>query len=316
MTTPFIQLRDVTKVYRIGAGLVRRGQPLRALAGVSLDVTTGTTYGLVGESGSGKSTVARIVMGADSASSGHTQVAGRALAGSGARQKWLRDLLQPVLQDPSAALDPTMQVQDLIGEPLHARRDWSAPRIALRIGELLTQVGLSSEFAKRHPAELSGGQKQRVAIARALAPSPQCLVLDEPVSALDVSVQAQVLNLLRDIQQHNRLTYLLISHDLGVIAHMSDHIGVMYLGQIREQASVDDLVTSARHPYTRALIAAADPRRGDAIAPLSGDVPSPLAPPPGCAFHPRCPHAAERCRNDAPVLREVAREHWVACHFA
>ena len=315
-TTPFIQLRDITKVYRVGAGLVRRGQPLHALGGVSLEVANGATYGLVGESGSGKSTVARIVMGADRASSGHATVAGRAIAGSRTQLKWVRDLLQPVLQDPSAALDPTMRVQDLIGEPLYARRVWNAPRIAARIAELLNQVGLPAELARRHPAELSGGQKQRVAIARALAPSPQCLVLDEPVSALDVSVQAQVLNLLRDIQQRQGLTYLLISHDLGVIAHMSDHIGVMYLGQLREQAPVDELVASARHPYTQALIAAAEPRRGDAIEPLPGEVPSPLAPPPGCAFHPRCAHATQRCRDAAPLLRQVAREHWVACHFA
>ncbi|HEM7842902.1 TPA: ABC transporter ATP-binding protein [Burkholderia multivorans] len=316
MTTPFIQLRNVSRIYRVGTGLIRRGQPLRALDSVSLDVATGTTYGLVGESGSGKSTLARIVMGADHASSGSVKVGGRKVTGSGLRLRWLRDLLQPVLQDPSAALDPIMRVRDLIAEPLHVRRDWSAARIVRRVDELLSQVGLPSELASRYPTELSGGQKQRVAIARALASSPQCLVLDEPVSALDVSVQAQVLNLLQDIQQCSHLTYLLISHDLGVIAHMSDHVGVMYLGQIREQAPVDEIVASARHPYTLALINAASPSRGEGITPLSGEMPSPLAPPSGCAFHPRCPHAAERCRNDAPLLRQVAPAHWVACHFA
>lgn len=316
MTSTFIQLTNVGKVYRARASLLQRSQPLTALSGVSLKVRAGTTFGLVGESGSGKSTLARLVMGAEQASSGRVEVAGRAVAGRGPRLKWLRNALQPVLQDPSAALNPTMHVHDLVAEPLRVRREWTGPSITCRVAELLTQVGLPPDASRRTPVELSGGQKQRVAIARALAPMPQCLVLDEPVSALDVSVQAQVLNLLRDIQSQSRLTYLLISHDLGVVAHMSDHIGVMYLGQIREQAPVDALIDSPKHPYTQALIAAAEPQRGEAIASLHGDVPSPLAPPSGCTFHPRCPAATARCRVEAPAIRKIGLDHWVACHLA
>lgn len=313
----FISISDLHKVYRVGGGMIRPGQPLHAVRGISLNVQKGATYGLVGESGSGKSTVAKIVMGAERPTSGAIHIDGRLMDGRSKSLSWLRTCLQPVLQDPYGSLNPTMRVRDLIDEPLRIhRKDLTARQLILRVNNLMAQVGLPSSLALRHPRELSGGQKQRVAIARALALSPQCLVLDEPVSALDVSVQAQVLNLLHDMQRESGLTYLLISHDLAVVAHMSDHVGVMYLGALQEQGPVDEVLASPRHPYTRALMAAAEPERGSLTEPLQGEVPSPLNPPSGCVFHPRCPAASERCRREAPLLRQVAPAHWAACHYA
>jgi oligopeptide/dipeptide ABC transporter ATP-binding protein len=313
----FISIKNLRKVYRVGGGMIRPGQPLQAVRDISLDVGKGATYGLVGESGSGKSTVAKIVMGAERPTSGSVHIEGRLMDGRAKSLGWLRTCLQPVLQDPYGSLNPTMRVRDLIDEPLRIhRKDLTARQLILRVNNLMAQVGLPSALALRHPRELSGGQKQRVAIARALALSPQCLVLDEPVSALDVSVQAQVLNLLHDMQRESGLTYLLISHDLAVVAHMSDHVGVMYLGALQEQGPVEQVLAAPRHPYTRALMAAAEPARGSLTEPLQGEVPSPMNPPTGCVFHPRCPAASERCRRDAPLLREVAPMHWAACHYA
>ncbi|MBD1587531.1 ABC transporter ATP-binding protein [Pseudomonas typographi] len=313
----FISITDVHKVYRVGAGMLRRGQALQAVRGVSLAVAKGATYGLVGESGSGKSTLAKVVMGAERPSAGTVHIDGRLMDGRASALSWLRTCLQPVLQDPYGSLNPTFCVRQLVDEPLRIHhKGLSARELTLRVNTLLAQVGLPTHLALRHPRELSGGQKQRVAIARALALSPQCLVLDEPVSALDVSVQAQVLNLLDDMQAERGLTYLLISHDLAVVAHMSDHVGVMYLGALQEQGPVEQVLAAPRHPYTRALIAAAEPVRGRLAEPLQGEVPSPLAPPSGCVFHPRCPAASARCRREAPPLRQVARGHWAACHNA
>ncbi|MFF7709017.1 oligopeptide/dipeptide ABC transporter ATP-binding protein [Pseudomonas sp. NPDC007930] len=313
----FISIKDVHKVYPVGAGLLRAGHALHAVRGVSLEVPRGGTYGLVGESGSGKSTVAKIIMGAERPSAGAVQIDGRAMDGSQRALAWLRTCLQPVLQDPYGSLNPTLRVRELIDEPLRIhRKGLGARQMTLRVNHLMEQVGLPEALASRHPAELSGGQKQRVAIARALALAPQCLVLDEPVSALDVSVQAQVLNLLQDMQVASSLTYLLISHDLAVVAHMSDYVGVMYLGTVQEQGPVESVLEAPRHPYTRALIAAAEPARGSLTAALQGEVPSPLRPPSGCAFHPRCPLATQRCREKAPPLRQVAPAHFAACHHA
>lgn len=313
----FISLSQLHKVYRVGSGIIRPGQPLHAVRGVSLEVPKGATYGLVGESGSGKSTVAKIVMGAERQTYGTVSIDGRLMDGRSRSLAWLRTCLQPVLQDPYGSLNPSMRVRDLIDEPLRIhRKDLTARQLILRVNNLMAEVGLPPNLALRHPRELSGGQKQRIAIARALALSPQCLVLDEPVSALDVSVQAQVLNLLHDMQAESGLTYLLISHDLAVVAHMSDHVGVMYLGALQEQGPVDEVLASPRHPYTRALIAAAEPERGSLNEPLQGEVPSPMNPPSGCVFHPRCPAASERCRREAPLLREVAPGHAAACHYA
>ena len=313
----FISLNDLHKVYRVGGGIIRPGQPLHAVRGVSLDVERGATYGLVGESGSGKSTVAKMVMGAERPSAGTVHIEGRHMDGRKQSLAWLRTCLQPVLQDPYGSLNPTLRVRELIDEPLRIhRKDLTARQLILQVNNLMDKVGLPASLALRHPAELSGGQKQRVAIARALALAPQCLVLDEPVSALDVSVQAQVLNLLHDMQAASGLTYLLISHDLAVVAHMSDHVGVMYLGALQEQGPVDAVLESPRHPYTRALIAAAEPIRGSLTEALQGEVPSPLRPPSGCVFHPRCPAATQRCREKAPLLRQVAPAHFAACHHA
>jgi peptide/nickel transport system ATP-binding protein len=252
------------------------GGRVRAVRGVSFSVERGETLGLVGESGCGKSSLARALVGIAPRSRGSVNAQG---------------LLQLVFQDPVAALDPRMRIEAALNEPLDIAK---LPRS--RLPQLLDAVGLSTELLPRLPRELSAGQRQRVCIARALAVDPQLLVLDEPVSALDVSVQAQVLNLLTELQKRRGLTYLFISHDLAVVSHVSTRIAVMYAGRIVEIGPTEQIVSAPRHPYTQALLAAASK-----LTPLAGEPPSPLAPPSGCAFHPRCPHAFERCRVEVPA---------------
>lgn len=322
MTLPFIDLQDVHKTYKVHRGVFRSPKSLRAVAGVSFSVPEGSTFGLVGESGSGKSTIARLVLSAEAATSGVVHVAGQNVLALDRKQRFqLRRMLQPVLQDPYSSLNPRIRVAAIVDEPLRVHRvTKQGQSLQARVVQLLEQVGLSAETMRRYPNELSGGQRQRVAIARALSISPRCLVLDEPVSALDVSIQAQILNLLKDLQAQLQLTYLLISHDLAVVSYMSDRIGVLYLGQFMEIASREDIIANARHPYTQALMAAADSTVGDHVgrvgAAVQGEIPSPLSPPSGCPFHPRCPMAEERCRRDKPALRAFGPSHQVACHFA
>ncbi|MGI4812748.1 MAG: ABC transporter ATP-binding protein [Janthinobacterium lividum] len=313
-----ITVRGLTKHYALGGGLLRRARPLQALAGVSLSVRSGTTFGVVGESGSGKTTLAKLLMGAEVPTGGTIAIEGRPMrADQSTDLAWLRTVLQPVLQDPDNALNPRLRIRDIVEEPLLLQRgDLSREARQQRVLEILEQVGLSAAHAERHPAEMSGGQKQRVAIARALSLSPRIVILDEPVSALDVSVQAQVLNLLHDMQRAAALTYVLISHDLAVVAHMSTDVAVMYLGKIQELGPTDAVLARPRHFYTQALIQASQPLRGAAIEVLHGEIPSPLEPPSGCRFHPRCVHAVPRCRVDEPALRQIEPAHWVACHLA
>jgi oligopeptide/dipeptide ABC transporter ATP-binding protein len=314
---PYLRVRDLRKTYAVRRSIFGRGHPLHAVGGVGFDVEAGSTFGLVGESGSGKTTIAKMLMLAEPPTSGSIEVAGQSLTAlSRAARTRFHQELQPVLQDPYSALNPRMRIGSIIDEPLRIHRLLSGPSRAARVAELLALVGLPADAARRFPHELSGGQRQRVAIARALGPSPRCIVLDEPVSALDVSIQAQILNLLRDLQQRLGLTYLLISHDLAVVAHMSRRIGVLYLGEFMEIADTADLVARPRHPYTRALMVSVDARGGPAQAVVAGEIPSPMAPPSGCPFHPRCPHAKERCRAEKPALRALADGHSVACHFA
>lgn len=277
----------------------------------------GTTFGLVGESGSGKSTLARLVLGAEPTSGGRIRVGAHDLADlRGARRKAFHRTVQPVLQDPYSSLSPQMRIADIIGEPLRVHGLVARSDVLARAGQLLTLVGLAPEMARRHPHELSGGQRQRVAIARALGLQPQALVLDEPVSALDVSIQAQILNLLKDLQRERGLTYLLISHDLAVVAYMSDQIGVLYLGEFMEPGTREAVVGSARHPYTRALVASSESRVECAPAALAlAEIPSPIDLPAGCRFQSRCPHATTRCAAERPVLRAVGEAHWIACHY-
>ncbi len=294
---------------------------LRAVDGVSFEIRRGETLALVGESGCGKSTVARLLVGLYRPTRGEVEFFGHDLreidtaAGRGLRQK-----LQMIFQDPYASLNPRWRVADIIAEPLRAHRVCKTDAEAMRrVDELLTLVRLAPADKEKYPHQFSGGQRQRLSIARALATHPEFLVCDEPTSALDVSVQAQVLNLMKDLQRELGLTYLFISHNLAVVRHISDRVGVMYLGKLVELAPKPTLFAAPRHPYTRMLLDAIPDLEmtGRARTPVAGEVPNPLNPPSGCTFHPRCPHANERCRTEVPVIklyRHAAGESQVACH--
>ncbi len=320
--TTFVRVRDLTKTYQVRRGLFGRPKPLHAVRGVSFSVDAGTTFGLVGESGSGKTTIAKMLMLAEPPTSGTIEIGGHDVARLSHEEATRFHLeVQPVLQDPYSSLNPRMRIGHIVDEPqrIHGLTARGAAMDA-RVRELLELVGLPGDGGRRFPHELSGGQRQRVSIARALGVNPRCMILDEPVSALDVSIQAQVLNLLKDLQKTLQLTYLLISHDLAVVAYMSSRIGVLYLGEFMEIAATDDIVHRARHPYTQALIASVDARSGgvgtEGAPPVVGEIPSPMDPPTGCPFHPRCPHARDRCRAEKPLLREIGPGQQVACHFA
>jgi oligopeptide/dipeptide ABC transporter ATP-binding protein len=297
-------------------GLGRQRPPVRAVDGVSFTIASGRTLGLVGESGSGKTTVGRTMLRLQEPTSGTVLFDGNdVFALDASRLRALRRRMQIVFQDPYSSLNPRMTVGETLREPLEIHG------LAGEVAALLDEVGLDAVFAKRYPHELSGGQRQRVGIARALSVEPQFVVCDEPVSALDVSVQAQVLNLLADLQARRRLTYLFIAHDLAVVRHIADDVAVMYLGKIVEHAPAAEIDAQPRHPYTRALLSAVpepDPRAKKRRIVLTGDIPSPANPPPGCPFHPRCPHPlkSERCRTEAPPLLEITPGHLAACHYA
>lgn len=305
---------DLHVHYRLGGAPGRRAPRVRAVDGVSLALRRGETLGLVGESGCGKSTLARALLRLVEPTSGTVRFDGTELTGlPEARLRPLRRRMQMIFQDPSASLDPRMTVGAQVGEALaiHGLPAGPGP-----VAALLGRVGLEAEHAGRYPHALSGGQRQRVGIARALAVAPELLVADEAVSALDVSVQAQILGLLQDLRDEAGLTLLFISHDLRVVEHVSDRVAVMYLGRIVEELPADRLFAEARHPYTRALLAAVpypDPRRRRAPVLLEGEVPSPLDPPRGCPFHPRCPVAVAACAEDVPPMRAVDGAHRVAC---
>jgi peptide/nickel transport system ATP-binding protein len=286
---------------------------------VSFTIARGRTLALVGESGCGKSTLARLMVGLEAPTSGSAWVEGvdvqATLAGPGDAARALRRRMQMIFQDPYASLNPRWRVQDIVAEPLLEQGLILAAQATGRVAALLASVGLRGVDVRKFPHQFSGGQRQRISIARAIATSPEFLVCDEPTSSLDVSVQAQVLNLLADLQRERALTCLFISHNLVVVRYVADDVGVMYLGRIVELAPRAELFAAPRHPYTRMLLAAVPDlqARGRERAPVLGEVPDALAPPPGCAFHPRCPHANERCRVERPVLRAsgVVR---VACH--
>jgi peptide/nickel transport system ATP-binding protein len=294
---------------------------LRAVDDVSFEIRRGETLSLVGESGCGKSTVARVLVGLYAPTHGRVEFFGRDLAEvNTAAGRALRQKLQMIFQDPYASLNPRWRVAEIIAEPLKAHGLMKDPaQIAARVDELLGLVRLSPADKVKYPHQFSGGQRQRISIARALATHPEFLVCDEPTSALDVSVQAQVLNLMKDLQRELGLTYLFISHNLAVVHHISDRVGVMYLGRIVELAPKRSLFATPRHPYTRMLLDAIPDldMTGRSRTPVAGEVPNPLNPPPGCTFHPRCPHADERCRREAPVLkvhRRIGEDVQVACH--
>jgi oligopeptide/dipeptide ABC transporter ATP-binding protein len=329
VTTPgaaLVEVRDLVKHFPGARRWLGLGQPravVRAVDGVSFTIASGRTLGLVGESGCGKSTTGRAMLRLIEPDHGRVTIDGQDVLALEPRQlRALRRRMQIVFQDPYGSLNPRMTVRQTLAEPLAIHRIASGASAQRRISALLDEVGLDPTFQGSYPHELSGGQRQRVGIARALSVEPQVLVLDEPVSALDVSVQAQVLNLLVDLQQRRRLTYLFIAHDLAVVKHIADDVAVMYLGKIVERAPAAVLYGGRpRHPYTTSLLSAVpvpDPRAERHRIVLPGDVPSPAHPPPGCPFHPRCPHPKknERCRTEPPALREITQEQLVACHFA
>jgi oligopeptide transport system ATP-binding protein len=331
---PFLQIDDLTVHFQVARGPLRRAAVVRAVDGVSLCVARGATLGLVGESGCGKSTLGRAILRLIRPTGGRVTLDGvDLLALEGGRLRRMRRRMQIVFQDPAAAMNPRMNIEAIVGEPLlvHGIARGRAER-RRRVAALLERVGLSAEAMGRYPHEFSGGQRQRIVIARALSLDPELLICDEPVASLDVSIQAQILNLLADLRSELGLTYLFIAHDLAVVESFSDQVAVMYLGRIVEQAPAEELYANPRHPYTQALLAAVprpDPAAasretaGGAAPPgaavLEGDPPSPLDPPAGCAFHPRCPFAEARCRTERPGLQARAgmrADHPVACHFA
>lgn len=322
---PLLEVRDLVKHFpvRRSVGDALRGSPrqaVRAVDGVSFSVAKGQTLALVGESGCGKTTTGRCVLFLQQPTSGEVIVNGELVdPHDEAAMRLRRKQLQIVFQDPNSSLNPRMTVGQTLGEALTFHKMVESGDRNRAVSELLETVGLSGRQAGRYPNELSGGQRQRVGIARALAVNPKLVVADEPVSALDVSVQAQILQLLERLRDERDLSYLFISHDLGVVRHISDEVAVMYLGVIIERAPTAALFERPLHPYTRALIAAApvaNPRLRRERAPIPGDPPSALSPPSGCRFRTRCPIAVERCAIEVPPLRELAPGHWAACHFA
>jgi oligopeptide transport system ATP-binding protein len=322
MSGPILKVENLVKQFPVKGGLFSRVvDKVHAVDGVSFDIAAGETLGVVGESGCGKSTTGRCILRLIEPTSGEVWFEGKSV--TRASKDGLRALtrdMQIIFQDPFASLNPRMTVGAIIGEALtihglaKSRREYEE-----RIVDLLETVGLSADHLRRYPHEFSGGQRQRIGIARALAVRPKLVVCDEAVSALDVSIQAQVINLLEDLQQKFHLTYIFIAHDLSVVEHISDRVAVMYLGRIVEIASSRELYTSPRHPYTEALLSAVpipDPGVKRRRIVLQGDVPNPIHPPSGCHFHPRCPRAEARCKIEDPVLREVAAGRMAACHFA
>ncbi len=321
MSTPLLEVRDLVKYYKATGFLARNTPPVRAVDGVSFTVGKGETLGLVGESGCGKSTVGRTILRLQGATAGTVRFDGTdllALDRSALRQA--RRRIQIIFQDPYSSLNPRMTVGDAIAEGIEIHD--LAPRAGIpgRVARLLEEVGLDGSYASRYPHEFSGGQRQRIGIARALGVEPDFIVCDEPVSALDVSVQAQVLNLLADLQARRGISYLFIAHDLAVVRQIAQRVAVMYLGRIVETGPTEEVLARPAHPYTRALLSAVpvpDPTTQRLRIVLAGDPPSPSNPPPGCPFHPRCPHPARdaRCSTERPELHQIGRSE-VACHHA
>jgi oligopeptide/dipeptide ABC transporter ATP-binding protein len=314
-----IALDRISVEFNLGGGglLGRKRRILSAAHDVSFAIAEGETLGLVGESGSGKSTLGNVVAGLQEQTAGTLRFRGRAMDGGTRNQA--RRSIQIVFQDPFSALDPRMPVSDIIAEPLRIQGIGTGAERRARAGELVEQVGLPRDALNRYPHEFSGGQRQRIAIARALAPAPALIVADEPLSALDVSIQSQILNLMKELQERHRLSYLFISHDLAVVHHLVDRVAVLYLGRLVELAPRADLFARPSHPYTQALLESV-PRLGHRRrrrGAIRGEMPSPLAPPPGCVFHPRCPKAADICRSQVPSLAPAPgrpAQH-AACHF-
>ncbi len=319
--TPLLEVRDLRKTFRVAAA--RPGAPrqtLHAVDGVSFELFPGETFGLVGESGCGKSTVAKMLLRLLEPDSGSIRFIGQELVGLPVRAMTpLRREMQMIFQDPFSSLNPRQKIGAIVAEPLIVHGLANRNTARGQVVELLRTVGLSADHADRYPHEFSGGQRQRIGIARALAVRPKLVVADEPVSALDLSIQAQIVNLLQDLQEQFGLTYLFISHDLGIIEHICSRVAVMYLGRIVELAPAEALYQAPRHPYTEALLNAvpiSDPNRAGKRLILHGEIPSAVNPPSGCHFNPRCPYAREICKTHYPELKEQVAGHFAACHFS
>ncbi len=331
MSEPLLEVVDLKKHFPLGGGVFNsRKTVLKAVDGVSFTLNRGETLGLVGESGCGKTTTGRVILRLIEPTDGSAHMT-TGIEDGASREKYdifrltkdelrrIRRRMQIVFQDPYGSLNPRMTIGSLLREPLSIHGLATRDDMQDRIAELLTTVGLNPAHARRYPHEFSGGQRQRIGIARALAVQPDLIIADEPVSALDVSIQAQIVNLLKALQEQFQLSYLFISHDLRVVRHISDRVAVMYLGRIVEIADKNNLYANPLHPYTQALLSAVpvpDPTRERGRSILGGDVPNPTAPPPGCPFHPRCPRAEDRCRTEPPALEDKSGGHMAACHFA
>jgi len=319
MPNSILKVENLKKSFQVAGGLFQKSQHVNAVIDVSFEIEEGTTFSLVGESGCGKSTTGRLITRLIAPTSGSIVVDGKEIATAKQSElKHLRQTVQMIFQDPYASLNPRMKVKELVGEPLEIHTKLSKDEREKLVLEMLEVVGLNAEHADRYAHEFSGGQRQRLGIARALITKPKLIIADEPVSALDVSIQSQILNLLKQLQQEFKISYLFISHDLSVVEHISHYIGVMYLGTIVEIGRKETIFNDPKHPYTQALIASvpiADPTLRKKKKVLIGDIPNPKNPPSGCTFHTRCPFASDICKQAIPQMRKINEEQSVACHF-